>query len=155
MLEGLAFTFAQYSPYQLKDERKLLDMSKFGKGNNDIMKVLSEIRTDKEMLKNISQLSNKDEYVQQSAGNYIHWYIMAMLEHYSDCFLQLTDDIKLPESLDSSQENMKQIVDLLCWLEDMATIVYVKSESVNQIFLLHGITGTYNNVLLHVEKFSC
>lgn len=142
-LEGFAFAFAQYSPFLPKDPAKLSNMSNFGKGSKDMLDVLGSIRDDKAMLKHTSELSNDPEFERKSPGNFLDWYCMAMLKHYSDKFLDWTDEIKLPEFFDSSKEDMGQLVKLLEWLEDQATIVYVKSEFVNQFFLLHGITASW------------
>ena len=53
----------------------------------------------------------------------------------------MTDSIKLPSSFDPSKDDIEQYDDVLRWLEDQSTNVYVKSDFVNQFFLLHGITG--------------
>ena len=143
MLEGLACAFSQYSPFEPKDKTVLTDSSNFGKGSKDIVKVLKEIRDDRAMLENVSKLSHNEKYEKKSPGNFLDWYGMSLLEHYSDRFLKLTDDIKLPDSFDPLKEDMDQYVNLLRWLEDMTATVYVKSDLVNQFFLLHGITGIF------------
>ena len=113
------------------------------------------------MLENISKLSQNDKYVKKSHGGELDKYSMAMLENYSDQFFKLTDSIQLPSSFDPSKDDIEQFADVLCWLEDMATNVYVKSELVNHFFLLHGITGLYiyffilfifNHVIYHVPR---
>ena len=142
VLEGLAYAFAQYSPNEPKDKAKLTDISHFGKGQKDILDVLKEIREDREMLENIVKYSDNEEYKKKCPDNFLDWYCAAMIQHYSDRFLELTDDIKLPDFFDAKKEDIGQLVKLLRWLEDMATTVYVKSEFVNQFFLLHGITGS-------------
>lgn len=141
VLEGLAYAFSQYSPNEPKEKTKLTDMSKFGKGQKDILDVLKEIREDKEMLENIVKYSDNEEYKKKCPDNFLDWYCAALIQHYSDRFLQLTDDVKLPDFFDAKKEDIQQLGKLLRWLEDMATAVYVKSEFVNQFFLLHGITG--------------
>ena len=95
------------------------------------------------MLDNIVKYSDNEKYKKKCPDNFLDWYCAAMIQHYSDRFLQLTDDMKLPEFFDAKKEDIGQLVKLLRWLEDMATTVYVKSEFVNQFFLLHGITGTW------------
>ena len=93
------------------------------------------------MLENISKLSQNEKYEKKSPGNFLDWYCMAMLDNYSDQFFKMTDSIKLPSSFDPSKDDIEQYDDVLRWLEDQSTNVYVKSDFVNQFFLLHGITG--------------
>ena len=152
MLEGLAYNFSQYSPFEPKDKTVLTDSSNFGKGSKDILEVLKEIRDDRAMFENVSKLSNDEKYEKK---NFLDWYGMAFLEHYSDRFLKLTDDIKLPDWFDPLKEDMEQYVNLLRWVEDMTTTVYVKSDLVNQFFLLHGITGIFDFIKnKHVRKLN-
>ena len=89
-------------------------------------------------MENLSKLAEKEQKKKRKAHPGV---FVPMLEHYSDHFLQLTDSIKLPDFFDPSQESMEQLVKLVQWIEDMTTTVYVKSEFVNQFFLLHGLTG--------------
>ena len=144
VLEGLAYAFAQYSPFEPKDAALLEDVSGFGKGSRDMLEVLNDIREDKAMLEDVSKLSHNEKYEKKSPGNFLDKYCMSMLENYSDRFLKLTDQIKLPDFFDPSQENIEQYVKLLRWIEDTCAKVYVKSDFVNQFFLLHGLTGNHS-----------
>ena len=145
-MEGFAYAYAQYSPFEPKDRLKLTDTSKFGKGTKNILDVLGAIREEKEMLQDIEKLSHDPDFEKRSPGNLLDWYCMSMLRHYSDHFLDWTDQIKLPDFFDPSKEDLGQLVKLLMWLEDQVTMVYVKNEFVNQFFLLHAITGTTHQI---------
>ena len=143
-MEGLAYSFSQYSPFEPKDTTLLDDASGFGKGIRDMLEVLKDIREDKAMLEDACKRSQNEKYKKKSPGSFLDWYSMSLVENYSDRFLKLTDQIKLPEFFDPSQDNIEQYVKLLRWVEDMCAKVYVKSDFVNQFFLLHGLTGIHS-----------
>ena len=121
VLEGLTISFQQCklitSP---TDPNKAKDLSKFGKGTTDLLDVLKEIRQKK-----------KDDWKR----------VNTMVNNHGDWFLDLTDRVKLPEWFDPAKEDVGQAVKLLDWMLDMAAVLYVESDQVNDFFYLHGITG--------------
>ena len=103
------------------DPNKAKDLSKFGKGTTNLLDVLKEVRQ-----------KRKDD--RRSVNT--------IVDNHSDWFLDLTDRVKLPEWFDPKKEDVGQAVKLLDWMLDMAAVLYVESDQVNDFFYLHGITGT-------------
>ena len=67
----------------------------------------------------------------------------------SELFVDLADDLKLPDWFDVNKRDRDLLMRLMDWLLDNAFVLFVKSEVINDFFILHGITGdhfnTYNN----------
>ena len=68
--------------------------------------------------------------------------VNTIVNDYGDWFLDWTDRVKLPEWFDPEKEDINQAMKLLEWMLDMAAVLYVESDQVNDFFYLHGITGT-------------
>ena len=123
VLEGVTLAFHEYKLVTSStDPNKAKDIFKFGKGTTDLLDILKEIREKK-------QINWKD--------------INTIVDDYGDWFLDLTDRVKLPEWFSYEKEDVAQAVKLLDWMLDMAAVLYVQSEQVNDFFYLHGITGTF------------
>ena len=123
VLEGLAISFQQYKLVTSPTEpNKAKDLSKFGKGTTDFLDILKEIRQKK-----------KDDWKS----------VNTMVNNHGDWFLDWTDRVKLPEWFDPEKEEIGQAVKLLDWMLDMAAVLYVESDQVNDFFYLHGITGAF------------
>ena len=109
------------SPTSLEKTRSI---ARFGKGTTDLLDVLKKIRENK-----------KEEWT-----NFTSSFVMD--EKYRDLFLDYVDSVKLPDWFDAEKEDIDQVVKLMEWFRDMAAVVYVQADFVNDFFLLHGITGT-------------
>ena len=121
-MEGVTLAFQEYKQVTSStDPDKAKDLSKFGKGTTDLLDILKEIRQKK-----------KDDWKD----------VNTLVNDYGDWFLDWTDRVKLPEWFDPEKEDVGQAVKLLDWMLDMAAVLYVESDQVNDFFYLHGITGT-------------
>ena len=123
VLEGVTLAFHEYKIVTSStDPNKSKDLSKFGKGTTDLLDILKEIRERK-------QVNWKD--------------VNTIVDDYGDCFLDLTDRVKLPEWFHPEKEDIGQAVKVLDWMLDMAAVLYVESDQVNDFFYLHGVTGIF------------
>ena len=123
VLEGLTISFQQYKLVTSATEpNKAKDLSKFGKGTTNFLDILKEIRQKKQ-----------DDWRN----------VNTMVNNHGDWFLDWTDRVKLPEWFDPEKEDKDQAMKLLEWMLDMAAVLYVESDQVNDFFYLHGITGTF------------
>ena len=123
VLEGVTLAFHEYKLVtSATDPNKAKDLSKFGKGTTDLLDILKEVREKKQAIsKNVN----------------------AIVDDYGDWFLDLTDRVKLPEWFDPEKEDVGQAVKLLDWMLDVAAVLYVESDQVNDFFYLHGVTGIF------------
>ena len=103
---------------------KTRGIKQFGKGTTDLVDILKKIREIK-----------KDEWTNVTSSFVID-------EKYGDLFLDYADSVKLPDWFDAEKEDVGQVVKLMEWFRDMAAVVYVQADFVNDFFLLHGVTGT-------------
>ena len=127
-MEGVALSHKEFLPVQSSaNPDRSRDISRFGEGATDIMDILQEIKEfrQKEFPKN--NLAWKDE--------------TTICKNYPDYFLDQVDRIKLPEFFVLQQEDKTQVMKLMNWVLDMAAVVYLQSDYVNDFYLLHGITG--------------
>ena len=121
VLEGLTIAFQQYKLVTSStDPNEAKDLSKFGKGTTDLLDILKEVRE-----------KRKDDWRS----------VNTIVDNHGDWFLNWTDRVKLPEWFDSEKEDVGQAVKLLDWMLDMAAVLYVESDQVNDFFYLHGVTG--------------
>ena len=121
-MEGLTIAYQQYKLVTSStDPNKAKDLSKFGKGTTQLLDILKEVRQ-----------KRQDDWRS----------VNTIVDNHGDWFLDLTDRVKLPEWFDAEKEDVGQAVKLLDWMLDMAAVLYVESEQVNDFFYLHGITGT-------------
>ena len=67
--------------------------------------------------------------------------VNAIVNNHGDWFLDLTDKIRLPEWFSPEKEDVGQAVKLLDLMLDMAAVLYVESDQVNDFFYLNGVTG--------------
>ena len=104
------------------DSAKARDVSKFGKGKTDILAILKHIRDNK-----------KEDW--KGVPNSV-----TIAQKYGDLFLDYADSVKLPDWFDPEKEDVQEVVRLMEWFRDMATVIYVQAEFANDFFLLHGIT---------------
>ena len=128
VLEGVALSHKEFLPVQSStNPDRSRDISRFGEGATDIMDILQEIKEfrQKEFSKN--NPAWKDE--------------TTICKNYPDYFLDRVDRIKLPEFFVLQQEDKTQVMKLINWVLDMAAVVYLQSDYVNDFYLLHGITG--------------
>ena len=63
----------------------------------------------------------------------------------SEVFVDLADDLKLPDWFDVNKRDHDLLMRLMDWLLDNAFVLFVKSEVINDFFILHGITGDHFN----------
>ena len=119
---------------------KANDITKFGKGETDILDILRDIRENK-----------KEEWKNAYSS-------MTIAEEYGDLFLDYADSVKLPDWFDAEKEDVGQVVKLMEWFRDMAAVVYVQADFVNDFYLLHGVTGksTFQKYqpFLEISKFT-
>ncbi len=52
----------------------------------------------------------------------------------------MTDELQLPEWFDPDAPDAAQAARLMAWCLDTAVVLFVRAETVNEFFLLHGIT---------------
>ena len=71
-----------------------------------------------------------------------------MFEEISDQLFNFADKIQLPEWFDTNNASIDQTVKLGRWIVQQAVKVYVMSESINDFFLLHGVTGFVRLIFL-------
>ena len=123
-VEGIACSFEQFALVKSStNSDKSRDISKFGTGLTDILDILRGIRENK-----------KEDWKNVSSS-------MTIVEKYGDLFLDYADSIKLPDWFDAEKEDVGQVVKLMEWFRDMAAVVYVEADFVNDFYLLHGVTG--------------
>ena len=123
-IEGIACNFEQFAPVKSStNSDKSKDISKFGKGATDIPDILRVIRENK-----------KEDWKNVSSS-------MTIVEKHGDLFLDYADSVKVPDWFDAEKEDIGQVVKLMEWFRDMAAVVYVQADFVNDFYLLHGVTG--------------
>ena len=110
-------------------------ITQFGKGTTNLLDILKKIRKTK-----------KDEWTNVTSS-------FVLDEKYGDLFLDYADSIKLPDWFDAEKKDVGQVVKLMEWFRDMAAVVYVQAEFVNDFFLLHGVTGTQVQSVCIVYQF--
>ena len=113
------------------NQEKTRSITQFGKGTINLLEILKKIRENK-----------KDEWTNVTSS-------FVLDEKYGDLFLDYAHTVKLPDWFDAEKEDVGQVVKLMEWFRDMATVVYVQADFVNDFFLLHGVTGTKNTKCLH------
>ncbi|XP_057302975.1 uncharacterized protein LOC130638275 [Hydractinia symbiolongicarpus] len=145
MLEGLIFMDQQYSPMlsDQPDHHKRKDLSNFGRGKTNILDIFQKLHDNKELVKELKEEEEKDKEFRvdtHMAGVY-GW---PAPKYHGEYFLDMADDIQFPEWFDPEKEDLDQLFRVVDWFGDNAVVVYVKAETKNDFFLLHGITGSWS-----------
>ena len=143
--DGIAFMHYAYFAKEPADAER-----NFGNGNRSIFEVLQEIKEDtsfRNRVKSAYKLFN-------SQINNARFKIFGVLfNEESEYLTSYVNQIKLPEIIfPSSIESVRKCADSLL---DISINIYLRSEIVNEFFLLHIVTGCYalKHILYHLEDF--
>ncbi|XP_033753327.1 uncharacterized protein LOC117336792 [Pecten maximus] len=141
--EGLAYLHHSYHALVFDETKAENGISNFGKGGEDILDILREMRADstlrQSMLDGALVIKKSGRFLGSGFSNRF----AALTENCGDVLIKYGNRINIPLTKDSLTE-AEFLTKLSDWLIDQAIVVYKLSERANDFFLLHGVTSAWS-----------
>ncbi|XP_069132383.1 uncharacterized protein [Argopecten irradians] len=148
--EGLAYLHHSCKPLLFDENNPENSISHFGKGENDILAVLEELKNDEKLRKYMEDEAVELRKTDWSSGGF--QYKVAALVGVGDKLMKYAYKIKVPV-MENCKDEGETVVAVSDWLLNQAIAVYALSEVKNNFFLVHGVTAAWSlRQIIHLLK---
>ncbi|OWF52361.1 uncharacterized protein LOC110447848 [Mizuhopecten yessoensis] len=141
--EGLAYMHHSYQPIIFDETKAESDIENFGKGDTDVLDILSEMKADSSLRQHMLDGALVNKKLGKYLGDGFSNRFVFLTNNSGDILLQYANRINIPFTRDGITET-EFLINLSDWLTDQAIAVYAMSERQNDFFLLHGVTSAWS-----------